>query len=292
MGIWNSTLVYVGARTLLAGAMIALLLRRRVGAWYAGGQVVSDLSCAAFLLAFVNPEIRDDIGFLVLPLILFVLYWEATRFFENRRAAAEREQEDSLLDTTLRIYGSAWIIGFVLPAVLAGGFLMFELLAPGQWPFPNPRPGLVCTPRRLQPGATLTLKMSVPHGSQLTVFTPHGQSRVLIPYSAKQFQNVESLELVTDTLPGVFADSGVYAVTISYEGELSASRMCRVRYSSPEVAEGRRKISRASVAASRPETELAFAESPALRKRAVLGNRAPPQHPVRIRPRPTRPMKC
>jgi len=32
MGIWNSTLVYVGARTLLAGAMIALLLspRRRV----------------------------------------------------------------------------------------------------------------------------------------------------------------------------------------------------------------------------------------------------------------------
>jgi hypothetical protein len=232
MGIWNSTLVYVGARTLLAGAMIALLLRRRVGAWYAGGQVISDLSCAAFLLAYVNPEIRDDIGFLVIPLILFVLYWETTRFFEDRQVAAEREQEDSLLDTTLRVYGSVWIIGFVLPAVLAGGFLMFELLAPGQWPFPNPRPGLVCTPRQLQPGAELSLKMSVPHGSQLTVFTPRGHSFVLIPYGAKAFGAVDHFTMATDTLGRVFSDSGVYALTISYEGELSASRMCRVRYRS------------------------------------------------------------
>ena len=232
MGIWNSTLVYVGARTLLAGAMIALLLRRRVGAWYAGGQVVSDLSCGAFLLAYVNPAIRDDIGFLVIPLVLFVLYWEAGRFLENRRAAAEREEQESWLDVTLRVYGGVWIVGFVLPAVLAGGFLMFELLAPGEWPFPNPRPGLVCAPLRLQPGAELTLQMSVPHGSQLTVFTPKGHSVVLIPYSAKQFQGVERVALLTDTLPAVFADSGVYAITISYEGELSASRMCRVRYSS------------------------------------------------------------
>ena len=232
MGIWNSTLVYVGARTLLAGAMIALLLSRRVGAWYAGGQVVSDLSCGAFLLAYVNPAIRDDIGFLVIPLVLFVLYWEASRFLENRRVAAEREEQESWLDVTLRVYGSVWIVGFVLPAVLAGGFLMFELLAPGEWPFPNPRPGLVCSPRQLQPGATLTLDMSVPHGSQLAVFTPGGHSVVLIPYSAKQFQGVARVELLTDTLPAVFADSGVYALTISYEGELSASRMCRVRYSS------------------------------------------------------------
>ena len=131
MGIWNSTLVYVGARTLLAGAMIALLLRRRVGAFRAGGQVVSDLSCAAFLLAYANPAIRDDVGRLVIPLMLFVLYWETTRFFENRRAAAEREDEETVLDTTLRVYGTAWVIGFVFPAVLAGAFLMFELLAPG-----------------------------------------------------------------------------------------------------------------------------------------------------------------
>jgi len=232
MGIWNSTLVYVGARTLLAGAMIAVLLRRRVGAVYAGGQVVSDLSCAAFLLAYVNPDIRDDIGALVIPLILFVLYWEASRFLDNRRAAVEREAPDSWFDDVLRVYGGVWVIGFVMPAVLAGGFLVFELVAPRQWPFPNPRPELVCTPRSLQPGAELTLRMSVPHGSQLTVFTPKGRSVVLIPYSIKAFRDVEHLTLAMDTLPHVFADSGVYALTVSFEGELTASRMCRVRYTS------------------------------------------------------------
>src|SRR6266513_3308878 len=162
MGIWNSTLVYVGARTLLAGAMIALLLRRQVGPWYAGGQVVSDLSCAAFLLGYVDPDIRDDIGLLVVPLLLFVLYWEAARFLDNRRAAAVSGDEESTLDTVLRVYGWLWVFGFVMPAVLAGGFLMFELVAPGEWPFPHPRPPLACSPERLKPGTELTLRMNVP----------------------------------------------------------------------------------------------------------------------------------
>jgi hypothetical protein len=232
MGIWNSTLVYVGARTLLAGAMIALLLRRRVGAFYAGGQVVSDLSCAAFLLAYVNPKIRADVGLLVIPLVLFVLYWEATRFLDNRRAAAASEERDSWLDSALRVYGSVWTVGFVMPAVLAGGFLTFELLAPGEWPFPNPTPALVCEPRQLQPGAELALDMSVPHGSQLTVFRPNGKAVILIPYGARRFQDVARYTLLPDTLPAIFSDSGVYAFTVSSEGELSASRMCRVRYDS------------------------------------------------------------
>src|SRR5436309_15347746 len=100
MGIWNSTLVYVGARTLLAGAMIALLLRRRVGPWYAGGQVVSDLTCTAFLLAYVNPDIRDEVGWLVIPLLLLVLYWEVTRCLEKRLATSSREEEASWLDSS------------------------------------------------------------------------------------------------------------------------------------------------------------------------------------------------
>jgi len=229
MGIWNSTLVYVGARTLLAGALIALLLRRRVGAAYAGGQVISDLSCAAFLLAYVNPDIRDDIGWLVAPLILFVLYWEATRFLDNRRATVARDVDESWLDILLRLYGGVWVMAFVMPAVLAGGFLVFDLLAPSQWPFPNPRPGLVCAPLRLVPGGELTLRMTVPHGTQLTVFPPKGRSVVLIPYGTKAFRDIETLTLATDTLPRVFSDSGVYALTVSSEGELTASEMCRVR---------------------------------------------------------------
>jgi len=247
MGIWNSTLVYVGARTLLAGAMIALLLRRRVGPWYAGGQVVSDLSCAAFLLGYVNPDIRDDVGILVIPLLLFVLYWESTRFLDNRRAASLREDDETTFDLVLSVYGSVWAFGFVMPALLAGGFLIFELMAPGQWPFPNPRPGLVCEPQRLAPNGRLTLRMSVPHGAELSVFTPQGRSLVIVPFVRKGtdpphsgFAYRERLTLWTDTVTGrvtagsvperVFKDSGAYMLRVSEESEVSASRVCRVRY--------------------------------------------------------------
>jgi len=40
--------------------------------------------------------------------LLFVLYWETMRFFENRRAAAMSEAEDSWLDSGLRVYGMVW----------------------------------------------------------------------------------------------------------------------------------------------------------------------------------------
>ena len=246
MGIWNSTLVYVGARTLLAGALIALLLRRRVGALHAGGQIVSDLACAAFLLAYVNPDIRDDVGILVIPLWLFVLYWEATRFLENRRAAAECEDQETPLDFGLHIYGSVWAFGFVVPAILAGGFLMFNLLAPDQWPFPNPRPGLTCAPKRLHSGDELTLRMQVPHGAELTVFTPKGRALTVVPLIARGTQPPGSgfgwkarVAVAVDTVAGtaatgsqperVFTDSGVYMLSVSSEAE---SLTCRVRYGS------------------------------------------------------------
>jgi hypothetical protein len=228
MGIWNSTLVYVGARTLLAGAMIALLLRRRVGPWYAGGQVVSDLSCAAFLLAYANPDIRDDIGTLVIPLLLFVLYWETMRFLENRQAAALREDRESWLDVIWRVYGTVWAWGFVLPAVLAAGFLIFELVAPNEWPFPNPRAELVCRPRVLQPGTELTLTMRVPHGAELTVFPPNGRGVTLISSGNQGFKQAPRFTLLPDTLPQVFRDSGVYQVAINTEGDVV--KMCRIRY--------------------------------------------------------------
>ena len=246
MGIWNSTLVYVGARTLLAGAMIALLLRRRVGPWYAGGQVVSDLSCAAFLLGYVNADVRDDIGLLVLPLMFFVLYWETMRFLENRQASALREEEATWFDNALRLYGAVWSWGFVVPAVLAGGFLMFNLLAPHEWPFPNPRPPIACSPNRLQSGQRLSLRMQVPHGAELTVITPTHRPLVVAPFVPRTaqlgpgFAWVERVALATDSVAGrvspaappeqVFTDSGIYTLVIGSEPELSASLVCRVRY--------------------------------------------------------------
>ncbi len=229
--------------------MIALLLRRRVGAFYAGGQVVSDLSCAAFLLAYVNPDIRDDVGVLVIPLLLFVLYWETTRFLDNRRAASANETNESWVDDALRVYGTVWSFGFVMPAVLAGGFLFFELLAPGAWPFPNPRSPIACAPEQIREGETLTVRMNVPHGAELSVFTPRGRSLVIVPYVRKGteaprsgFGYVERLTLATDTVAGritpgsqpepVFTDSGIYVLRVSEESEVSASQVCRVRYRS------------------------------------------------------------
>lgn len=245
MGIWNSTLVYVGARTLLAAAMIVLVLRRRRGIWFTVGQVVSDLSCAAFLLAYVNADIRDDVGILVAPLLLFVLYWELTRFLEGRRADAEGEADASLVGSALRASGTVWMIGFVLPAALAGLFLVFDALAPGQWPFPNARLALTCTPQRVEPGGTVALRMTVPHGAELSVFTPGGRVLVVVPFEARAtrqgrgFGDVERLVLHVDSVVGrarpeiaaerVFVDSGVYVVRVSEEAEIAASRTCRVR---------------------------------------------------------------
>jgi len=247
VSLWNSTLVYVGARTLLAAAMIMIVLRRRHGPWFVLGQIVSDLSCAAFLLAYVNADIREDVGVLVIPLLLFVCYWELARFLDERKDRAEQGSDDeSFVDSALRAYGTVWLIGFVVPAVLASGFVVLEVLAPNQWPFPNPRAPLVCAPRLLQPGDVLTLRMSVPHGGELSVFTPAGQSLVVMPFVAKgtepegaAFRDIERLSLRADTVTGrispsadpqlVFTDSGVYVLRVSEEAEVSPSRVCRVR---------------------------------------------------------------
>jgi len=246
MGIWNSTLVYVGARTLLAAAMIVLLLHRRRGIWFTAGQIVSDLSCAAFLLAYVNPDIREDVGILVLPLLAFVLLWELTRFFAAQRGDAEEETDDSLLGTVRRAYGAVWLVGFVAPAVVGGGFLVFDLLFPGAWSFPNPRPALTCTPRHVASGDSVAMRMTVPHGAELSIFTPAGRALVVVPFEAKAtrrgrgFGDVERFTLHTDSVAGralpdttlerVFVDPGVYLVRVSEEAEISASLTCRVRF--------------------------------------------------------------
>jgi len=246
VGIWNSTLVYVGARTLLAAAMIVLLLRRRRGIWFTAGQIVSDLSCAAFLLAYVNPDIREDVGILVLPLLAFVLLWELTRYVDAQRGDAEEEPDDSLLGSAGRAYGAVWLVGFVAPAVVAGGFLVFDLIFPGAWSFPNPRPALTCTPRHVERGGTVALRMAVPHGAELTIFTPARRALVIVPFEAKAtrrgrgFGDVERFMLQTDSVAGralpdtvlqrVFVDPGVYVIRVSEEAEISASRTCRVRF--------------------------------------------------------------
>src|SRR5260370_29032117 len=119
-----------------------------------------------------------------------------------------------------------------MPAILAGGFLIFEILAPEQWPFPNPRPGLVCGPSQLKPGTALSLRMSVPHGPELSVFTPKGRWLAIVPYVGKGTQPPGSgfgyrarWTGRADTLAGlalggarperVFTHSGCYTLRVS-----------------------------------------------------------------------------
>jgi hypothetical protein len=166
---------------------------------------------------------------------------------ENRRAAAAREDDETTLDMALRVYGSVWAFGFVMPAILAGGFLMFNLVAPEEWPFPNPRPPLVCTPRRLRHAGELTLRMQVPHGAELSVFTPQGRVLTVVPFvqhgtepPGSGFGWTARVALATDTVAGraypasrperVFTDSGVYELVINSEASLSGALACRVRY--------------------------------------------------------------
>jgi hypothetical protein len=89
--------------------------------------------------------------------------------------------------------------------------------------------------------------MSVPHGAELSVFTPKGRSLVIVPYvqkgtqpSGSGFGYTARWTVRADTLAGlalggsrperVFTDSGVYTMRVSSEGEFSASLICRVRY--------------------------------------------------------------
>src|SRR5438552_3839065 len=149
-----------------------------------------------------------------------------------------------------------WAFGFVMPSVLVCGFLMCEVLAPGEWPFPSPRPGLVCSPNRLEPGTAVTLRMKVPHGAELSVFTPAGRSLVVVPFVTKGthapgagFDYMAQVTLRTDTVAGggapgsrperIFTDSGAYMLRVSSEAELNASEVCRLRYT-PDDAGGRR----------------------------------------------------
>src|ERR1041385_5201426 len=130
-------------------------------------------------------------------------------FLTPPHAPPGHEGEASTVLSVLGTYESLWMLGFVLPGVLAGGFLVLELIAPDNWPFPNPRPALACDPSQLQPGAAVTLRMRTPHGGELRVLTPAGLSLVIVPYLRKGreaegqgFRYTRRLVLRTDTLAG------------------------------------------------------------------------------------------
>jgi hypothetical protein len=253
MGFASGTVVYAVLRTILA---IAVGLAAAFGgrrAWPLVGQAVSDAACLAFMIAYVDAELRLALGWLALPLVLYVVGWEG---WGALRAAAT--DSDSAADGVgADILG--WLGGFwrffyrlllVVPPVGAGMFLVLGLLYPGGWVFPSMPAPLSCIPATVARGDTLTLRMIGGHGGELGVFTPAHGFLYIVDYAPKtaptsaRFEYRQRFSLPTVTATGrvlgaappgypevpVFTDTGTYLFRVSEVAEVSASLGCTVRY--------------------------------------------------------------
>src|SRR3989441_1563671 len=72
----SGTIVYATLRAIVALAVI-------LSAWHGGRQAlpiivqaVADASCLAFLLAYVDYDLRASLGWFALPLLIYVMGWE------------------------------------------------------------------------------------------------------------------------------------------------------------------------------------------------------------------------
>jgi len=76
VGFSSSALVYAVLRTVLAVALVFAAAFGGRRAWPIVGQAVSDVACVAFMIAYVDPDLRASLGWLALPLLLYVIVWE------------------------------------------------------------------------------------------------------------------------------------------------------------------------------------------------------------------------
>lgn len=255
MGFSSSALVYAVLRTVLA---IVLVLAAAFGgrrAWPVVGQAVSDVGCLACMIAYVDADLRLSLGWLALPLVLYVIGWEG-RGALRAAASGPDSAADGVGAELLEWLGGLWRLLYrillVLPPVGAGMFLVLGLLYPGGWVFPGTPAAapLRCLPETVARGDTVMLRMSSSHGGELGVFTPaHGFLYIVdfAPQTAlpsAHFEYRQRFALPSATATGrvmqaapagypevpVFTDTGTYLFRVSDVAELSASLTCRVRY--------------------------------------------------------------
>jgi hypothetical protein len=243
-----SALVYTGVRTLAAILLAAVALRGGTAVRQAVGQGASDAACVLFLLAYLSYDLRDVAKFFAPPLLVYVVLWEARSLAvrldgEDEPDAGDGAALTAALTWPLRL---AYELLMIMPPVVAGGFLVFDLLFPGQWPFPNRPAALRCEPAVIARGDRVTLRMAVPHGGELGVFTPSGRYLYLIGFARgdtpreQRFEHRERVTLSSGATAGrlrpgappelVFSDTGTYTFRISEPAEVSASLSCSVRY--------------------------------------------------------------
>jgi hypothetical protein len=139
------------------------------------------------------------------------------------------------------------VLALLLPAVVSGS--------------PPPTATLRCTPSVISPGKTLTLKLSMPHGRELGVWTPHDRflfiaydldeqdNPVQPPIPAGDFVQRHSLEVSTLSAKGVdlikqsspeliFNEPGTYRFIVSdnleTDDDAHQNLLCDVRYKIPK----------------------------------------------------------
>jgi hypothetical protein len=251
---WSSgALTYAVLRTVLGVALVLVAAAGTRRAWPVVGQAVADAACTAFMLAYVDLDLRESLGWLAAPLVAYVIAWEGWGAF-HEAAAADDTPWDGMQPDLLAWFGGIWRllyrILFLTPPVVAGGFLVLALLYPGGWIFPEMPAPLRCAPDTLARGDTLTLRMVAPHGAQLGVFTPSRGFLYIVDYGPRtapteqRFESRGRFSLAADRATGrvlegappgypevpIFTDTGTYRFRVSDASEISPSLMCNVRY--------------------------------------------------------------
>jgi hypothetical protein len=261
MGFSSGTLMYAALRTVLA---VVLLVAAGLGGRRAlplVGQTVSDVACLAFMIAYVDADLRSWLGWLAFPLLVYVVGWEG--WGALRAAATDSDASaDGVGSQVLEWLGGFWRLLYrlllVVPPVGAGLFLLLGLLYPGGWTFPSMPAPLSCTPATVARGDTLTLRMIGRHGGELGVFTPRRGFLYVVDYAplsapaSARFEYRQRFALPTATATGrvlqaappgspeqpVFTDTGTYRFRVSDMAEVSASLGCSVRYLGERDVEG------------------------------------------------------
>jgi hypothetical protein len=240
---------YGVARLLLAVAVVAALWLKGRRGWSWIGQAVSDVVCVTFIVAYADGAARAAVGWVAAPLLLYVIAWEGWAVATGS-AAADALLTANELESPVQAFVGAWRWGWamlcVAPPVAAGGFLVFNLFAPNEWPFPDRvgGPRFACRPATLHARDTLVLETDGPHGEELGVFTPGGPFLYLLTPTNQadvlRMRRTDRLAIHVAQARGaqqpgarrqpVFTRAGVYTFRWSENTELSASLLCRVRY--------------------------------------------------------------
>jgi hypothetical protein len=239
--------VYVVVRTVVAGVLLVLAVRRRTPGVVAA-QAVSDAAVALLVTAYALYPLRAGLGWLSVPLFFYFIAWEGLA--AARRISAIGETPDEPLSDAELLGGMSrwvWDLGGLAPAFIMGVLVAGAIILPGEWDLPGTPSALSCAPVEVRSGDDLILRMRTPHGSDLGVFTPRRGYLILrapvaagsVP-EAERFEHQGRLALPSASVTGrrrhapadeaLFADSGTYTFSMSEYRDPSVVFTCVVRY--------------------------------------------------------------